>query len=68
MANISNINIRDIIIRNNACTQAAIRFFTVKYEILEFCTQTTIRFFTVKYKILRLYPNGHLFFTAKYEI
>ena len=32
------------------------------------CTQTTIRFFTAKYKISQFYPNGHSFFTAKYEI
>ena len=47
-----------------SCTQTAIRFFTVKYEILQF-TQMIIRFFTTKYEILQLYPNGHSFFNSE---
>ena len=40
----------------NACTQAAICFFTAKYGIYN-CTEIAIRFFTAKCKILKTVPK-----------
>ena len=51
----------------NAGTQAAIRFFTVKYQILQLHPNGH-SFSTAKYEILQLYPNGHSFFTVKCKI
>ena len=50
----------------NACTQAAIRFFTAKYKILQLYPNGH-SFFYGKMQNLELYPNDHSFFDYEIE-
>ena len=54
---------------SNVCTQAAIRFFTAKYEILQLYPNGNSFFFYSEIRNFTVVPKRQfVFFTAKYEV